>query len=216
MIVLEGRSLQIGGLKMQNNFYYDVLSDCVKVDFDPKDYIPNDMAVEELIENIDLSNDCGNYLVMRIEGISSSQAQIASNAAGQKRFDFVKLGLVLVGAAITGYLISTILLQLPGEYCFVISMISLCAALLIYYLVSRYRNSVREKEAVCRGSFAEHALNELLAKRQKTDFFTRIDDAEIRSQKDFERLISENQNLVTEINFFDKYHDDIEAAMIRR
>ncbi len=145
---------------MKQNLYFDILRDNVRMDFDPEDYLPNDIAADEFVANTDSSADTVNFLVDKLINISVYQSKIANSAEGQ---NLSKFGLMLaIIAAVAGYLLSDIVLQLTGEFCFGFAVLFALASFVGYYFVVRHSNHLIAHQALVRGSFAEHALNELV------------------------------------------------------
>lgn len=182
-----------GGLKMMKNFYYELLTSTLNPEFNPKDYLGHEEAINELINNLNISVDETQELIAKIERIGNYQNEKIAEIEAYKQIDYVRLVICAVTVATVSYLACSVT-DISPMVSFIVSMIIMSVALFVNMLAVRFIGNVLEEQSLSRGAFAEHALNTLYAKRQQKEFFTRSDN--VYSRADFDRLLEKNQQLI--------------------
>lgn len=175
------------------NFYYELLTGTLNPEFDPKDFLGHEDAMNELVANLNISVDETQELIAKIERIGDYQNDKIASIDAYTRIDYVRLVVCAVAAASVTFMTFSFL-NVPSLYCFILSMIIMSAVLFANMLAIKLIGKNIEKQSLLRGAFAEHALNTLYAKRQQMEFFTRSDN--VYSKADFNRLLEESRQLI--------------------
>lgn len=176
------------------NFYYELLTSTLSPEFDPKEYIGHDQAINELVNNLNISVDETQEMIDKIKKISAYQNSKIAEIDAYTKVDFVRLILCAVSVASVTFMICSSLLGVSPLVSFILSMVFMSTALSVNIIVVRMIGKRIVKRSISRGSFAEHALNTLYAKRQQKEFFTRADS--VYSRADFDRLLDESRQLI--------------------
>ncbi len=175
------------------NFYYELLTSTLNPEFDPKDFLGHEEAMDELINNLNISIDETQELIAKIERIAVYQNDKIAELEAYTRVDYVRLVVCAVAAASVSFMTFSFL-GVSSLFSFILSMVIMSAVLFANMLAVRLIRKSIEKQSLNRGAFAEHALNTLYAKRQQKEFFTRSDN--VYSRADFNRLLDENRQLI--------------------
>ena len=179
------------------NFYYELLTSTLNPEFDPKDYLRHEDAINELINNLNISVEETQELISKIERISGYQNDKIAEIDIYTKVDYVRLVICAVSIATVSYSLFSFL-NVSAPYSFMASMVLMSLVLFANMLAVRLIGKNIEKKSILRAAFAEHALNTLYAKRQQKEFFTRSDN--VYSRADFNRLLEENRQLLVARN----------------
>lgn len=180
------------------NFYYELLTGTLNLEFDPDDYLEHEDAIDELVNNLNITIEETQELISKIEKVEKFQTDKIAEIEAYTKVDYVRFIICAVTVASVTFILF-LQLGVLATYSFIFAMVIMSLALIANMIAIKVMSRNSTQKSLIRGAFAEHALNTLYTKkRQQAEVFMRSN--RVYSRADFDKLLEETKQLIVARN----------------